>query len=184
MSNVIDNGTAPDVETRPNVTRMPHVPLSAAGIRTEQPQSAPIENAHWPEATAQPEPPLDPPTTVSPSHGFFAGGLTTPHENSCVVTFPRQTAPASRSFLIAKASSTGTKSSAIWELHFIGIPATAMTSLTEKHRPCSGPRSSPERSARCAALNLVPRLLGAQCDPGMSHVVDLVDPFERVIKDL
>ena len=60
-------------DTRPYVGFIPTMPVSAAGWRIEPPVSVPSETGAWYAATATAEPPLDPPGTVSRSHGFETG---------------------------------------------------------------------------------------------------------------
>ena len=64
-------GTTPAVLTRPTVVFSPTVPLRAAGMRTEPPVSVPMAMGAIPEATATPEPLLEPPGTqwVCPFQG-------------------------------------------------------------------------------------------------------------------
>ncbi len=60
----------PWFDTRPTVGRNPVTPFSAAGMRMEPPVSVPSEISLNPAATAEPEPPLEPPGMASVFHGL------------------------------------------------------------------------------------------------------------------
>jgi aspartyl-tRNA(Asn)/glutamyl-tRNA(Gln) amidotransferase subunit A len=57
----------------PYVGFIPTIPHSAAGWRIEPPVSVPSESGAWYAATTTADPPLEPPGTVSRSHGFETG---------------------------------------------------------------------------------------------------------------
>ena len=63
-------GRMPDGETLPHVGRRPVMPVSAAGMRIEDPVSVPTAHHAMPAATATAEPPLEPPGMRSMSHGL------------------------------------------------------------------------------------------------------------------
>src|SRR5690625_5069480 len=68
------------------------------------------------DATAAPEPPEDPPGTLSRSHGLWTGPkcgllLSMPHAYSCMLSLPTSTIPASFMRLTTLASSSETNSS-------------------------------------------------------------------------
>src|SRR3979411_820835 len=84
--------------TRPEVGCRPTVTHKAAGMRIDPPVSEPIATGTIRAATTAPDPPLEPPGTRLRSQGFFEGGVTLPHANSCIRVLPTMIAPASRSF--------------------------------------------------------------------------------------
>ena len=73
VSRLNDNGKTPRLLTRPNVGFNPTMPHSPAGILTEPPVSLPSAPMTWPDPTADPAPPLEPPVMLSTSHGLCAG---------------------------------------------------------------------------------------------------------------
>src|SRR5947209_19187920 len=104
---------------------MPTSPQCAAGIRIEPPVSEPIAPSAAPAATAAPDPPLDPPGLRSRSHGLRAGGVYTPHANSCVAVLPMTIAPAARKRATAVASArAGATPSYTTEPPPASLPAT------------------------------------------------------------
>ena len=73
--------------------------MSAAGWRTEPPVSVPSAQTTSPAATAAALPPLDPPGTVSRSHGLCTGpyaefSFEEPIANSSQFVLPIRTEPA------------------------------------------------------------------------------------------
>src|SRR5437763_16422263 len=91
----------PYVLTRPIVVLSPARPHHEAGNRTEPPVSVPIAHGAMPEATATPEPLLDPPGVrcASGSHGFHGVPRCSlvpqpPIANSTVWVLPRTIMPA------------------------------------------------------------------------------------------
>src|SRR5215475_4589067 len=97
----------PERLTRPNVGFSPTAPHNAAGIRIDPPVSEPIATGTIRAATTAPDPPLEPPGTRLRSQGFFDGGVTLPHANSCIRVLPTMMAPASRSFVTTLESCLG-----------------------------------------------------------------------------
>src|SRR5947207_1243264 len=86
---------------------------NAAGPRIEPPVSEPSAPPTSPVASATAEPLEDPPGIWSRFHGFFAGwkrwpGNWMPNANSCVMSLPSITEPASRSRVTQVGSSSGT----------------------------------------------------------------------------
>src|SRR5687767_5960280 len=81
------------VGTRPRVGLRPKIPLHDAGIRIEPPPSPPAPIGTIPEATAAPDPPLEPPGVRDGSQGFRAGprnsdSVNGVSPNSGVLVFP------------------------------------------------------------------------------------------------
>ena len=92
---------------------MPTTPHRAAGWRMEPPVSVPRVHGASAAATAAADPPLDPPGTRVRSHGLRVGrkpefSVELPMANSSMLSLPRMTSPASRSFATAVASYGGT----------------------------------------------------------------------------
>ncbi|MNC44227.1 hypothetical protein D3C75_931270 [compost metagenome] len=83
---------------------MPTVPVKAAGWRIEPPVSEAVAARHRSEATAEAEPPDEPPGVSSASEllafqGFFTGpkaevSLAEPMANSSMLSLPSMTAPS------------------------------------------------------------------------------------------
>src|SRR5580704_11751083 len=95
---------------RPKLGLSPTSPVHAAGIRIEPPPSPPVAIGTMPPATADAEPPLDPPGVTAGSHGLRVtpqAGLAVKHTdpNSGTAVLPTGTAPAARSRATSTASS-------------------------------------------------------------------------------
>src|SRR4051812_11545660 len=87
--------------TRARVGLSPTSPHSLAGMRIEPPPSLACAIGTSPAATAEAEPPEDPPVECAGFHGLRAGGLqagsvVTVVPNSGTLVRPRKTNPASR----------------------------------------------------------------------------------------
>src|SRR5271155_2556663 len=87
------------VVIRPRDGLIPTSPQHAAGIRTEPPPSLPCATGCNPAATADADPPLEPPAVCSRFQGFRAGGQSPPSvvgrkPNSGVVVLPSRIPPA------------------------------------------------------------------------------------------
>src|SRR5207248_10461663 len=94
--------TRPKREMSPYVGLRPTTPVSEAGCRTDPPVSVPRAHTTSPAATAAALPPLEPPGTVSRSHGLCTGpnaefSLEEPIANSSQLALPTRTAPAPES---------------------------------------------------------------------------------------
>ena len=96
-SKVGASGTIPRSETSPRVGLIVDVPHSAEGIRSEPAVSVPVATGTWPEASAAPEPPLEPPAERSSDQGLPTWSVVPPHANSCVCRWPSSTMPAAES---------------------------------------------------------------------------------------
>ena len=115
VSNEVQSGMTPFMLSSPALGRCPTMPHSALGQRMEPEVSVPMATTHIPEATAAPAPEEDPPLMRSVSHGFLVGpnALTTPlipKANSCRLSLPMITAPASFSWRTTSASWVGMRS--------------------------------------------------------------------------
>ena len=85
------------------------MPQKAAGWRMEPPVSVPSVPAARSAATAAAEPPEEPPGTRERSHGlrvvkYAEFSVDEPIANSSMLSLPRMTAPAARSFATTVAS--------------------------------------------------------------------------------
>ena len=85
---------------------------------------------HWPEATAEPEPLLEPPVTWSRFQGFRAGAKGVvksgpPKANSCIASLPSRIPPAAFSLAVVVASSVGTRFISTLEPDVVRIPAVS-----------------------------------------------------------
>src|SRR5262249_44867069 len=85
-------------------------PQNAAGRPTDPTVCVPIAAGHIRAATAAADPLLEPPGVCSRFHGLRVGPGSR-FAKTVVTVFPRTIAPASFSFVTARASSAGTKSS-------------------------------------------------------------------------
>src|SRR5215470_14619256 len=112
--------TMPKREQRPYVGLMPTMPVSAAGWRIEPPVSVPVAPRQSPAATADAEPPDEPPGTSFASEPLRRHGDTTgpnadvsfdePMANSSQLSLPSITAPSRHRFDDTVESYVGTKS--------------------------------------------------------------------------
>src|SRR5580692_6370119 len=123
---------------------MPAMPHSAAGPRIEPPVSEPVPPRIMPDATAAPVPLDDPAVKCSGFHGLRAGGAGRsndgpPSANSCVVSLPIRTVPASANFVAQVASTSGTLEDKILDWQVVGIPAVSTMSFRPIGMPCIGP---------------------------------------------
>ena len=126
-------------------------------MRIEPPVSLPIEPMHKPAANADPLPPEEPPGDRSKSQGLRQGPkcgllLVTPRAISCMLSFPRLTAPAA-----SKRSTTTPFSSGILSLKnrdpaVVVMPLVSKRSFNAIGMPCSGPRTSPLWISTSASL--------------------------------
>src|ERR1700726_85253 len=96
---------------RPKLGLSPTNPVHAAGIRIEPPPSPPVAIGTMPPATADPDPPLDPPGVPAGPHGLRVtpqAGLAVKHTdpNSGTAVLPTGTAPAARSRATSTASAS------------------------------------------------------------------------------
>jgi hypothetical protein len=132
------------------------MPQKAAGMRTEPPMSHPSAKGTQPAATADPDPPDEPPG-VRP---VFQGFRVTPHSfvsvmpvaaSSEVVVLPIMMAPAPTSRSTTTASRSGTQCSNRWEPRVVRLPRVGVMSLKAIGTPCSGPSVAPAMTARSAA---------------------------------
>src|SRR6201998_2860980 len=124
---------------------MPH---SDAGIRIDPPLSPPSASPTSPAATSAPLPLEDPPVSRVVSHGLRTGPeaevkLDPDAHRSSHTLLPAILAPAASNRSTTVASRLGTKPSTARDPFIIGMPATAMLSLTATALPDSGP-SAPE----------------------------------------
>src|SRR5688572_6679932 len=112
---------------------MPTTPHSAAGCRIDPPVSVPRLAAHNRAATAAALPPELPPGTRLGSHGFRHGltaerSVELPIANSSMLSLPRITAPAARSFATTVPSYGGTQPARIFDAAVVTRPRVTSTS--------------------------------------------------------
>src|SRR5246127_5687132 len=124
---------------------MPH---SDAWIGFDPPWSPPRASSTSRAATSAALPLDDPPVSRVVSHGLRTGPeadvkLDPEAHRSSQTLLPAIVAPAASSRSTTVASRLGTKPSTARDPFIIGMPATAMLSLTATARPLSGP-SAPE----------------------------------------
>ena len=127
---------------RPYVGFRPTTPVSAAGWRTEPPVSVPSAHTAMPLATAAALPPLDPPGTMSRSHGLCTGpnaefSFDEPIANSSQFVLPTSTLPAPDSRIHAVASYGGTYDSRIVDPHVVRMPLVVNTSFSASGMPAT-----------------------------------------------
>ena len=143
-------------------------------MRMEPPVSVPSAPKQKPAATAAAEPPDEPPVIRSRSHGLRTAPKrlivdVAPIPNSCRLSLPRKTAPASRSRRTTSASSVGTRCSKTALAAVVRRPAVSMLSFSAIGMPCSGPRhrpaasSSSARRASASALSSVTVMNALSC---------------------
>ncbi len=133
-------GITSPVEIRPCVGLWPKMPVKDEGIRTEPRVSLPSAAAHRPADTAAADPPEEPPALEPCFHGLWVRpnqGLSVraPNAPSCMLTSPRITAPAARSWATTGASSSAMRSRKAPMPACQGRPATAMLAFTAMGAP-------------------------------------------------
>src|SRR5216110_533938 len=130
---------------------MPTVAVNAAGCRIEPPVSVAVAPMHNSAATADAEPPDEPPGTsvvLAPSrrHGLTTGpkqevSFDEPIANSSLLSLPSITAPSRQSFDVTVDSYVGTKLPRIFEHAVVRTSLVANRSLIPSGMPASGPPS-------------------------------------------
>src|SRR5699024_822874 len=100
---------------------------TAEGMRIDPAVSVPRVVKEPFDATAAPEPPLEPPGILSRFQGLCTGPkcgelLSMPHAYSCMFNFPVSTAPASRRLTTTDASSWETQSPCMFEAMVMTSP--------------------------------------------------------------
>src|SRR5665213_311966 len=130
---------------------MPTVPVNAAGCRIEPPVSVAVAPMHNSAATADAEPPDEPPGTNLVSAPSRRHGLTTdpkhevsfdePIANSSLLSLPSITAPSRQSCEVTVDSYGGTKLPRIFEHAVVRTSLVANRSLIPSGMPPSGPPS-------------------------------------------
>src|SRR5471030_1856525 len=127
---------------------MPTMPANAAGWRIEPPVSVPVAPRQSPAATADADPPDEPPGTSFVSEPSRRHGLTTgpkhevsfdePMANSSLLSLPSSTAPSRHSCEVTVDSYGGTKLPRIFEHAVVRTPLVANRSLMPSGMPPSG----------------------------------------------
>ncbi len=130
---------------------MPTVAVNAAGWRIEPPVSVAVAPMHNSAATADAEPPDEPPGTsvvLAPSrrHGLTTGpkhevSFDEPIANSSLLSLPSMTAPSRQSCEVTVDSYVGTKLPRIFEPAVVRTSLVANRSLIPSGIPASGPPS-------------------------------------------
>src|SRR5919109_1270594 len=124
---------------------MPTTPQNAAGCRTEPPVSEPSATGTISRATAEAEPPDDPPATrvrscglcVTPNAEF---SVDEPIANSSRFVLPTMIAPAARSRRTTVASKGDRYPARMREPHVVGMSAVQMLSFNATGTPARGSR--------------------------------------------
>src|SRR6201991_3795632 len=126
---------------------MPTVAVNAAGWRIEPPVSVAVAPMHNSAATAEAEPPDEPPGTSAVSEPSRRHGLTTgpkhevsfdePIANSSLLSLPSMTAPSRHSWEVTVDSYGGTKLPRIFELAVVRTSFVANRSLIPSGMPPS-----------------------------------------------
>ena len=142
--------------TRPNVGFRPTMPQHDAGQRIEPPVSVPGAAATMPDASAAPDPPLEPPGTRVGSCGFLhepkcGFWLVVPQASSWVASLATVTAPAAANRATTSASRSGTWSRKSELPYVVVMPPVSIRSFQPTGTPASGPGSRPSASARSTA---------------------------------
>src|SRR6266550_5027363 len=130
---------------------MPTVAVNAAGWRIEPPVSVAVAPMHNSAATADADPPDEPPGTsvvLAPSrrHGLTTGpkhevSFDEPIANSSLLSLPSITAPSRQSCEVMVDSYGGTKLPRIFEHAVVRTSLVANRSLMPSGMPVSGPPS-------------------------------------------
>ena len=106
------------------------MPQREAGPRMEPPVQEPRAPITWPEATAEPEPLLEPPVMWARFQGLRAGSKGVvqsgpPRANSCMASLPTRMAPAFLSRAVTVASTGGTRCKSTYEPEVVRTPAVS-----------------------------------------------------------
>src|SRR5216684_6818888 len=127
------------------------MPVKAAGWRIEPPVSVPVAPRQSPAATAEAEPPEEPPGTsgvLAPflRHGEITGpknevSFEEPIANSSLLSLPSMTAPSRQSCEVTVDSYGGRKLPRIFEHAVVRTSLVANRSLIPSGMPASGPPS-------------------------------------------
>ena len=133
---------------------MPTVPVTAAGWRIDPPVSVPMASGAWNDATADEDPPPEPPGMRSRSQGLRLGpyaecSVDEPMANSSMLVLPRIGKRAWRSLVTTVASYGGIQPARILLPHVVGRPTVVSTSLTATGTPARTATGSP--AARCSS---------------------------------
>src|ERR1700719_4142227 len=128
---------------------MPTVAVNAAGWRIDPPVSVAVAPMHNSAATAEAEPPDEPPGTSVVLAPLRRHGLTTgpkhevsfdePMANSSLLSLPSRTAPSRQSCDVIVDSYVGTKLPRILEHAVVRTSLVANKSLMPSGMPASGP---------------------------------------------
>src|ERR1700704_1169182 len=140
------------------------MPVKAGACGIEPPVSVPVAPRHSPAATAEAEPPEDPPGTsgvLAPlrRQGEITGpknevSFDEPMANSSLLSLPSITAPTRQRLELTADSSVGTKFSRMCEQAVVRTSLVANMSLMPSASPSSG-RASPAASRASAASAIV-----------------------------
>src|SRR3954463_15430956 len=141
----------PQRERRPEVGLTPTVAVNAAGWRIEPPVSVAVAPMQSSAATADADPPDEPPGTsavLEPSrrHGLTTGpkhevSFADPIANSSLLSLPSMTAPSRQSCEVIVDSYGGTKLPRIFEHAVVRTSLVANRSLMPSGMPAKGPPS-------------------------------------------
>src|SRR5690606_15178954 len=136
---------------------MPTVPVKAAGWRIEPPVSDAVAARHRSAATAEAEPPDEPPGVRSAFelldfHGFFTGpkaedSLDEPMANSSMFSLPSMTAPSRHRLAVTVDSYGGLNPRSMLEPAVVCTPSVQNRSLMPSGAPSSAPPSPLARRA-------------------------------------
>ncbi len=137
-------------------------------MRMLPPVSEPMAPRQAPTATAAAEPPELPPGIRLGFHGLRAGGLIVPAANSCVVVFPRITAPPSIKVWTDEAFAVaGATSSRAADPHLVGQPATSKMSLMPDRNAVQRPAIRSGHELVLGLCGSSQRLIGVDEHPGV-----------------
>ena len=157
VSKLVQSGTVPSSDKRPEVVLSPTRSFHAAGMRTEPPVSLPIPAAASPNATEVAAPDDDPPGTQAGScrlGGVSVDGLIPMPEkaSSDICVLPRQTRPKAEAVASTRASALGVRPFNKAEPASVAVPAVSKRSFQEIGTPSSGDFRVPARARADAAL--------------------------------
>ena len=160
VSRLDANATQPQREHRPYVGFIPTMPVMAAGNRIEPPVSVPVAAIASPDATADVEPPDEPPAVNwrSICHGLIGAPkkdvlLNVPMANSSRLALPNKTVPASINFWETVDSYSGTKFSSMRDAAVVRMPRVANKSFIAIGAPSRGRALPALRRASDAAAS-------------------------------
>ena len=129
--------------------------------------SVPVAAGTWLDASAAPEPPLEPPAERSRDQGLPTWSVVPPQANSCVCRWPSRTMPAAERLAQASQSRSGTSSRTRLEA-VSGLPGDGVEVLQPDRDPAELGRAA-RREPLVGARRRLERVLLVDAHPGVDR---------------